>query len=240
MNTGHTHNEDDFYADDIHDADFQDAEIIDEEILNDAPAQEASYIEKEPQATEAQASYTQEETEKQNSNAQAEFAERQAEAERQASDAAQADEAISILEAELHKEKDKFMRLFAEFENYKRRTAKERQDLLKSAGQDVIQSLLPVLDDFDRALVEISKSEDENLLRGVELIHSKLLSTLRSKGLEEIPVAASDAFDSDIHEALTQTTAPTPELKGKIIDVVEKGYKLGEKIIRYPKVVVGQ
>nr|WP_311460666.1 nucleotide exchange factor GrpE [uncultured Capnocytophaga sp.] len=240
MNTGHTHNEDDFYADDIHDADFQDAEIIDEEILDDAPAQEASYAQKEPQATEAQASYTQEETEKQNNNAQAEFAERQAEAERQASDAAQADEAISILEAELHKEKDKFMRLFAEFENYKRRTAKERQDLLKSAGQDVIQSLLPVLDDFDRALVEISKSEDENLLRGVELIHSKLLSTLRSKGLEEIPVAASDAFDSDIHEALTQTTAPTPELKGKIIDVVEKGYKLGEKIIRYPKVVVGQ
>ena len=240
MNTGHTHNEDDFYADDIHDADFQDAEIIDEEILDDAPAQEASYVQKEPQATEAQASYTQEETEKQNNNAQAEFAERQAEAERQASDAAQADEAISILEAELHKEKDKFMRLFAEFENYKRRTAKERQDLLKSAGQDVIQSLLPVLDDFDRALVEISKSEDENLLRGVELIHSKLLSTLRSKGLEEIPVAAFDAFDSDIHEALTQTTAPTPELKGKIIDVVEKGYKLGEKIIRYPKVVVGQ
>ena len=240
MNTGHTHNEDDFYADDIHDADFQDAEIIDEEILDDAPAQEASYAQKEPQATEAQASYTQEETEKQNNNAQAEFAERQAEAERQASDAAQADEAISILEAELHKEKDNFMRLFAEFENNKRRTAKERQDLLKSAGQDVIQSLLPVLDDFDRALVEISKSEDENLLRGVELIHSKLLSTLRSKGLEEIPVAASDAFDSDIHEALTQTTAPTPELKGKIIDVVEKGYKLGEKIIRYPKVVVGQ
>ena len=240
MNTGHTHNEDDFYADDIHDADFQDAEIIDEEILDDAPAQEASYAQKEPQATEAQASYTQEETEKQNNNAQAEFAERQAEAERQASDAAQADEANSILVAELHKEKDKFMRLFAEFENYKRRTAKERQGLLKSAGQDVIQSLLPVLDDFDRALVEISKSEDENLLRGVELIHSKLLSTLRSKGLEEIPVAASDAFDSDIHEALTQTTAPTPELKGKIIDVVEKGYKLGEKIIRYPKVVVGQ
>ena len=140
----------------------------------------------------------------------------------------------------LAKEKDKFLRLFAEFENYKRRTAKERQELLKSAGQDVIQAMLPVLDDFDRALVEISKSEDENLLRGVELIHSKLLSTLRSKGLEQIPVAASDTFDSDIHEALTQTTAPTPELKGKIIDVVEKGYKLGEKIIRYPKEVVGQ
>ena len=231
MNTGHTHNEGDLYADDIHDAEFQDAEIIDEEIHdNPTPAQEASYAQEEPQVVEAQ---VQEETENQDNNTQAE-------AERQASDAAQADEAISILETELHKEKDKFMRLFAEFENYKRRTAKERQELLKSAGQDVIQAMLPVLDDFDRALVEISKSEDENLLRGVELIHSKLLSTLRSKGLEQIPVAASDTFDSDIHEALTQTTAPTPELKGKIIDVVEKGYKLGDKIIRYPKVVVGQ
>lgn len=238
MNTGHTHNEGDLYADDIHDAEFQDAEIIDEEIHdNPTAAQEAFYAQEEPQVVEAQ---VQEETENQDNNTQAEFAEKQAEAERQASDAAQADEAISILETELHKEKDKFMRLFAEFENYKRRTAKERQELLKSAGQDVIQAMLPVLDDFDRALVEISKSEDENLLRGVELIHSKLLSTLRSKGLEQIPVAASDTFDSDIHEALTQTTAPTPELKGKIIDVVEKGYKLGEKIIRYPKVVVGQ
>ena len=219
MNTGHTHNEGDLYADDIHDAEFQDAEIIDEEIHdNPTAAQEASYAQEEPQVVEAQ---VQEETENQDNNTQAEFAEKQAEAERQASDAAQADEAISILETELHKEKDKFMRLFAEFENYKRRTAKERQELLKSAGQDVIQAMLPVLDDFDRALVEISKSEDENLLRGVELI-------------------ASDTFDSDIHEALTQTTAPTPELKGKIIDVVEKGYKLGEKIIRYPKVVVGQ
>lgn len=238
MNTGHTHNEGDLYADDIHDAEFQDAEIIDEEIHDNPTAtQEASYAQEEPQVVEAQ---VQEETENQDNNTQAEFAEKQAEAERQASDAAQADEAISILETELHKEKDKFMRLFAEFENYKRRTAKERQELLKSAGQDVIQAMLPVLDDFDRALVEISKSEDENLLRGVELIHSKLLSTLRSKGLEQIPVAVSDTFDSDIHEALTQTTAPTPELKGKIIDVVEKGYKLGEKIIRYPKVVVGQ
>lgn len=243
MNTGHTHNEGDLYADDIHDAEFQDAEIIDEEIHdNPTAAQEASYAQEEPQVVEAQVveAQVQEETENQDNNTQAEFAEKQAEAERQASDAAQADEAISILETELHKEKDKFMRLFAEFENYKRRTAKERQELLKSAGQDVIQAMLPVLDDFDRALVEISKSEDENLLRGVELIHSKLLSTLRSKGLEQIPVAAFDTFDSDIHEALTQTTAPTPELKGKIIDVVEKGYKLGEKIIRYPKVVVGQ
>ena len=100
--------------------------------------------------------------------------------------------------------------------------------------------MLPVLDDFDRALVEISKSEDENLLRGVELIHSKFLNTLRSKGLEQIQVDTADPFDSDIHEAITQTTAPTEDLRGKVLDVVEKGYKLGDKIIRYPKVVVGQ
>ena len=240
MNTGHTHNEGDLYADDIHDAEFQDAEIIDEEIHEHAPTapqQETAAVQQEPQVVEPQA---QENIDIQFNDNPAEFAQRQAQAERQASDAEQADEAISILEGELHKEKDKYMRLFAEFENYKRRTAKERQDLLKSAGQDVIKAMLPVLDDFDRALVEISKSEDENLLRGVELIHSKFFNTLKSKGLEEIPVAASDAFDSDIHEALTQTTAPTPELKGKIIDVIEKGYRLGEKIIRYPKVVVGQ
>ena len=240
MNTGHTHNEDDLYADNIHDAEFQDAEIIDEEIHEHAPiSQEPTPTEQEPMVVDAQV-HTEEEDQRQDYNTQAEAAQRQAQAERQANEVAQADEAISILEAELHKEKDKYMRLFAEFENYKRRTAKERQDLLKSAGQDVILSMLPILDDFDRALVEISKSEDENLLRGVELIHSKFFNTLKSKGLEEIPVVPSDTFDSEIHEALTQTTAPTPELKGKIIDIVEKGYRLGEKVIRYPKVVVGQ
>ena len=101
-------------------------------------------------------------------------------------------------------------------------------------------NLLVILDDFDRALVEISKSGDENLLKGVELIHSKFFKTLQSKGLEEIKVSVSDPFDSEIHEAITQVAAPSPELKGKIIDVIEKGYKLGGKIIRYPKVVVGQ
>ena len=223
MSTENTHNphEDSFDDASLYDAEYQDAEIIEEE--HHTPEEPSN-------TTEANEPITAEETAQEVPSPKAEAPK----------DNGDADQAISILENELHKEKDKFMRLFAEFENYKRRTAKERIELLKSAGQDVIQSLLPVLDDFDRALVEISKSEDENLLRGVELIHSKLLSTLRSKGLEEIPVAASDAFDSDIHEALTQTTAPTPELKGKIIDVVEKGYKLGEKIIRYPKVVVGQ
>lgn len=143
------------------------------------------------------------------------------------------------LAEELAKEKDKFLRLFAEFENYKKRTAKERIDLFKTAGQDVLQALLPVLDDFDRAMAEIRKSDNGELLRGVELIQEKFKSTLGAKGLEEVEVKAGDAFDADFAEAITQIPAPSPELKGKIVDVIEKGYKLGDKIIRFPKVVTG-
>ncbi|MFD0977886.1 nucleotide exchange factor GrpE [Salinimicrobium gaetbulicola] len=144
------------------------------------------------------------------------------------------------LKADLEKEKDKFLRLFAEFENYKRRTSKERVEMFKTAGQDVIAALLPVLDDFDRANNEIAKAKDKNLLKGVELIHNKLKETLRSKGLELVEVKEGDSFDADIHEAITQIPAPSDKLKGKIVDVVEKGYKLGDRIIRYPKVVTGK
>ena len=143
------------------------------------------------------------------------------------------------LEADLANEKDKHLRLFAEFENYKRRTTKERIESFKTANQEVLQAMLPVLDDFDRALVEISKSEDKAMLLGVELIHEKFKSTLFSKGLEEVEVRKGDAFNADYAEAITQIPAPTPDLKGKIVDVLEKGYKLGDKIIRFPKVVLG-
>lgn len=143
------------------------------------------------------------------------------------------------LREDLAAEKDKFLRLFAEFENYKKRTSKERLELFKTANQEVLQALLPVLDDFDRAMAQISKSEDEVLLKGVELIHNKLKDTLKSKGLEQVEVNAGDAFDADYAEAITQIPAPSDDLKGKIVDVVEKGYKLGEKIIRFPKVVIG-
>ena len=139
---------------------------------------------------------------------------------------------------DLANEKDKFLRLFAEFENYKRRTTKERIESFKTANQEVLQALLPVLDDFDRALVEIKKSEDENLIKGVELIHTKLKDTLFSKGLEVLEIASGDAFNADFAEAITQIPAGD-DLKGKIVDVIEKGYKLGEKIIRFPKVVIG-
>jgi molecular chaperone GrpE len=144
------------------------------------------------------------------------------------------------LAQDLAKEKDKYLRLFAEFENYKRRTTKERIDLFKTANQEVLLAMLPVLDDFDRAMIEINKSEDEHLLKGVELIHEKLKNTLVSKGLEQVEVVAGDAFDADFAEAITQIPAPSDNLKGKIVDVLEKGYKLGDKIIRFPKVVIGQ
>ncbi len=144
------------------------------------------------------------------------------------------------LKTDLEKEKDKFLRLFAEFENYKRRTSKERVEMFKTASQDVIVSMLPVLDDFDRALNEIKKSGDKELLKGVELISNKFRETLYSKGLEQMKVKEGDAFDAEIHEAITQIPAPKDKLKGKIVDVVEKGYKLGDRIIRYPKVVTGK
>jgi len=144
------------------------------------------------------------------------------------------------LKEELKKEKDKFLRLFAEFENYKRRTSKERLELFKTASQDVIQAILPVLDDFDRAIKEIEKSEDKELTKGVGLIHNKLKETLKGKGLSEVEVKSGDVFDADDHEAITQIPAPNEDLKGKIVDVIEKGYKLGDKVIRFPKVVTGQ
>lgn len=144
------------------------------------------------------------------------------------------------LRGKLDQEKDKFLRLFAEFENYKRRTSKERTDLFKTASQDVLQAMLPVLDDFDRALIEIDKAEDKGLMDGVKLISSKLRETLRSQGLSVMKVKKGDVFDADLHEAITQIPAPDKKLKGKIVDVVEKGYTLGDKIIRYPKVVTGK
>ncbi len=149
-------------------------------------------------------------------------------------------EALAELQDEFKREKDRYLRLFAEFENYKKRTTRERLEMFKTAGEDVMLSLLPVLDDFGRALKELEKSEDEGLFKGVELIYSKLRETLRAKGLELMEINPGDSFDSERHEAVTQVPAPEEDLKGKIIDVVEKGYTLGDKIIRYPKVVIGQ
>jgi len=146
---------------------------------------------------------------------------------------------LNEAEESLVAEKDKFMRLFAEFENYKKRTSKERIELFKTAGQEVISSLLPVVDDFNRALKEVDKLENSSDFEGFKLINNKLSETLKSKGLNQVDVNAGDTFDAELHEAITQIPAGEDQ-QGKIIEVIEEGYQLGEKIIRYPKVVVGQ
>ena len=144
------------------------------------------------------------------------------------------------IDDQVKQEKDKFLRLFAEFENYKRRTAKERLELFSTASEEVMLSLLPVMDDFDRASVEIEKDKENEILKGVLLIKNKMFDSLKSKGLNLVEVNKGDEFNPDNHEAVTQIEAPSDNMKGKIIDVIEKGYKLGEKVIRYPKVVIGK
>lgn len=143
------------------------------------------------------------------------------------------------LKAELVTANDKYLRLFAEFDNFRRRTTKERVDLLQTAGKEIIVSLLPVMDDFERAIRSMDNATDVDAVKaGVELIYNKLSSTLTQKGLK--PMAAlGETFDADIHEAITNVPAPTDDLKGKVIDEMEKGYYLGDKVVRFAKVIVG-
>ena len=134
-------------------------------------------------------------------------------------------------------EKEKYVRLFAEFENYKRRTAKERIELFKTAGKDVLSSLVPVLEDFKRAIsLEGSNSDDD----GINLIYNKFNETLKNQGLIEVEVNIGDIFDAEIHEAISQIPAQEDSQKGKIIDIIQGGYKVGDNIITYPKVGVAQ
>lgn len=136
---------------------------------------------------------------------------------------------------------DKYIRLYAEFQNYKNRVSKDRLELIKSAGEDIISSILPVLDDFDRALKNIENTDDIEMVKeGYRLIHKKLHDTLQKKGLKEIEVSPGDALNYELHNAVAQIPAPSEDLKGKIVDVVEKGYTLNGKIIRHAKVVIGQ
>ncbi len=134
---------------------------------------------------------------------------------------------------------DKYLRLFAEFDNYKRRTQKERSELLQTAGKDVVVSLLPVLDDFERALKATENTTEVSAIRdGIMLVQNKLKSILSQKGLKELE-SINTVFDTDIHEAITNIPAPSDDLKGKVVDELEKGYTLNDKVIRFAKVVVG-
>ncbi|SMO90323.1 molecular chaperone GrpE [Chryseobacterium rhizoplanae] len=139
----------------------------------------------------------------------------------------------------LAEEKDRYIRLYAEFENYKKRTSKEKMEFFQYANQEMMVSMLGVLDDFERALKEIAKNGNPADLQGVELIYQKFKNKLTEKGLKTMEVRAGDSFNVDFHEAITQIPAPSEDLKGKIVDVIETGYTLGDKVIRFAKVVTG-
>jgi molecular chaperone GrpE len=144
-----------------------------------------------------------------------------------------------LLKQEVALANDKYLRLYAEFDNFRRRTIKERQELLQTAGLDVIVSLLPVLDDFDRAARHLENTTDVNAVKeGVGLIQQKLKNILGQKGLKEMQ-SIGTAFDPELHEAITNIPSPTDDMKGKVIDEVEKGYYLNDKVARHAKVVVG-
>jgi molecular chaperone GrpE len=147
---------------------------------------------------------------------------------------------LSKLKSEIEELKDKYLRLYSDFDNYKRRTTKERIDLFKMAGQDVLKSLIPVMDDFERAEKAFETSTDAaSLAEGVKLVSSKLRSTLEQQGLKSYS-SIGENFDADLHEAITKIPAPSNDLKGKIVDEVEKGYKLQDKVIRFAKVIIGE
>lgn len=147
---------------------------------------------------------------------------------------------IGELKAAVEQEKDKYLRLFAEFENFKKRTAKERIELFKTANQEVVSALIPVLDDFNRANQQTEKEKGALDQKGIQLIYTKFSEVLKSNGLTQTEEKIGDSFDAELHEAITQIPAPEEKDKGKIIDIVEVGYQLGDRIIRYPKVVVGK
>ncbi len=147
---------------------------------------------------------------------------------------------IADLKIKVAEANDKFLRLYSEFDNFKRRTAKEKLDLIQSGGEDIFKSILPVLDDFERAIKSNAETKDITAVNdGVNLIYTKLKSTLMQKGLEEMK-SHGEVFNADIHEAITNIPAPSEEHKGKVLEEMEKGYTLNGKIIRFAKVVIGQ
>jgi molecular chaperone GrpE len=149
-------------------------------------------------------------------------------------------EAVEEYEAQISELKDKYLRLFAEFDNYKKRTARERLDIIRTATEELMLALLPVLDDFDRAKkLSDDENTEEKFSDGVNLVYQKLYSTLMQRGL--IPMDSENQdFDSELHEAISKVKAPSKKLTGKIIDYIEKGYYLNDKIIRHAKVVIGE
>lgn len=154
-------------------------------------------------------------------------------------DSVTAETPVNQPNSEVAELKDKYLRLYADFENFRRRTAREKLDLISNANEGLLQALIPVVDDFERAMQSIEKTDDVDALKeGVSLIYNKLFKTLESKGLKPM-VSKGEPFNADLHESVTQFPAPSDDLRGKVIDEVEKGYYLNDKVIRFAKVIVG-
>lgn len=150
------------------------------------------------------------------------------------------EEKIKSLEAQLEKEKNEYMFLMAEFDNFRKRTVREKAEIIKNGAESAMRNILPIIDDFDRALEATANSNDVDAVReGVELIYNKFIKYLESNGVKEMSTTG-ETFDADIHEAVTSFPAPSEDLKGKIIDTVQKGYSINDKVLRHAKVVVGQ
>jgi molecular chaperone GrpE len=153
---------------------------------------------------------------------------------------AQGNKEVEELKTKLDDANDKYLRLSAEYDNYRKRTLKEKMDLVKTGGQDVLVNILPVINDFDRAMKSMDEVTDCKAMKeGIDLIYNKFIEFLKSRGVKEIEAINQD-FDTDLHEALTKIPAPDKKLKGKVVDVIEKGYYLNDKVIRFAKVVVGE
>ena len=156
------------------------------------------------------------------------------------SDQTQEEKKIEELSLKVSELNDRYLRLTAEYDNYRKRTLKERMELMKSAGEGMLKGILPVVDDFDRAIAHLGEASDLDAVKeGIDLIHNKFQEYLKQNGVSEIEAKEKD-FDTDLHEAITKIPAPTDEMKGKVIDCVEKGYMLNDKIMRFAKVVVGE
>lgn len=168
-----------------------------------------------------------------------EINEQEANEETQENQESKTEEKEQTPEDKIQELEDRYLRLFSEFENFRKRTAKEKVDLFAGAKADTFKILLPVLDNFDRALKSVGEASDvESIKEGINLIHGQILNSLNGQGLKEMEVQGEE-FNAEEHEAITNIPAPSEDLKGKVVDVVEKGYKLNDKIIRFPKVVVG-
>lgn len=222
----------------------QQEEAKNEEAKKGSQNQEEGQAQEESKQNDNETKADQEQEEEVSKEGESETSEKKEEASQEEEEANSAEDRIKQLEKQLEDMNEKHLRLFSEFDNFKKRTKKEKSELIKSAGEDVIGELLPVLDDFERAIssnkeIEAEGEQIDQLKDGFELIFNKMMKTLQDKGLQEME-ADGEEFNTDRHEAMTKMPVEDEAQKGKVVEVVQKGYYLNDKVLRYAKVVVGE